>query len=135
MFGKSLSPLLMTPCSKLHVPHISLTWLHTKKGFLESLWFNRGICTQQGLPWWKNLSANTCQCRRHRFDSWVRKITRRRKWQPTPVFLSGKTQGVRIQTGYSPCGHRVGYNLATKQQQKICTVSSISTSTCHISSK
>ena len=30
------------------------------------------------------------QCRRHRrckFDSWVRKIPWRKKWQPTPVFL------------------------------------------------
>ena len=31
------------------------------------------------------------QCRRHRFDPWVRKISRRRKWQPTPVFLPGKS--------------------------------------------
>jgi len=29
--------------------------------------------------------------RRRRFDSWVRKILWRRKWQPTPVFLSGKS--------------------------------------------
>ena len=25
--------------------------------------------------------------KRHGFDSWVRKIPWRRKWQPTPVFL------------------------------------------------
>jgi len=28
------------------------------------------------------------QCRRPRFDPWVRKIWRR-EWQPTPVFLPG----------------------------------------------
>ena len=30
-----------------------------------------------------------CQCRRPGFDPWVGKIRRRRKWQPTPVFLPG----------------------------------------------
>ena len=37
---------------------------------------------------------STCQCRRskrHRFDPWVGKIPWRRKWQPTPVFLPGKS--------------------------------------------
>ena len=27
------------------------------------------------------------------FDPWVRKISWRRKWQPTPVFLPGKSHG------------------------------------------
>ena len=30
------------------------------------------------------------QCRRPRFNPWVRKIPWRRKWQPTPVSLPGK---------------------------------------------
>ena len=29
------------------------------------------------------------------FDPWVGKIPRRRKWQPTPVFLPGKFEGQR----------------------------------------
>ena len=40
----------------------------------------------------------TCQCRRckrFRFSPWVRKIPWRRKWQPTPVFLPGKSHGQR----------------------------------------
>ena len=35
-----------------------------------------------------------CQCRRHKrcgFHPWVEKIPWRRKWQPTPVFFSGKS--------------------------------------------
>ena len=39
-----------------------------------------------------------CQCRRcrgHRFDSWVGKISWRRKWQPTLVFLPGKSHRQR----------------------------------------
>ena len=29
----------------------------------------------------------------------------RRKWQPTPVFLPGKSHGWRSLAGYSPWGH------------------------------
>ena len=34
---------------------------------------------------------NRLQCRRHRFDPWVRKCPWRRAWQPTPVFLLGES--------------------------------------------
>ena len=45
------------------------------------------------------------------------KIPWRRKWQPTPVFLPGKSNGQRNLMGYSPWGHkRTGQNLVTKQQ-------------------
>ena len=53
-----------------------------------------------GLPRW-------CQCRRHerlRFDPWVRKLSWRRKWQPTPVFLPGEFHEQRSLAGYSPWG-------------------------------
>ena len=39
-------------------------------------------------------------------DPWVRKILWRRKWQPTPVFLPGKSQGQRSLVGYSPWGRK-----------------------------
>ena len=29
-----------------------------------------------------------------------------RKWQPTPVFLPGKSHGLRILVGYSPWSHK-----------------------------
>ena len=51
----------------------------------------------------------TWQCRRHkrcRLDPWIGKIPWRRKWQPTPVFLSGQSQGRRRLVGYSPWGHK-----------------------------
>ena len=38
------------------------------------------------------------------FDPWVRKIPWRRRWQPTPVFLPGKSHGQRSLVGYSPWG-------------------------------
>ena len=43
------------------------------------------------LPRWFSGKEPTCQCRRHRFDPWVRKSPWRRKWQPTLVFLPGKS--------------------------------------------
>ena len=42
--------------------------------------------------------------RRHRFDPWVRKIPGKRKWQPPPVFLPGKSHGQRSLVGYSSWG-------------------------------
>ena len=47
-------------------------------------------------------------------------ISWRRKWQPTPVFLPGKSHGQRSLVGCSPWGHRrVRCDLVTKQQQCI----------------
>ena len=44
----------------------------------------------------------------------------KRKWQPTPALLPGKSHRRRSLTGYSPRGcERVRHNLATKQQQQI----------------
>ena len=39
--------------------------------------------------------------RRCRFNPWVGKIPWRRKWQPTPVFLPGKSHGQKSLVGYS----------------------------------
>ena len=36
--------------------------------------------------------------------SWVRKVSWRRKWQPTPVFLPGESHGQRCLAGYSSWG-------------------------------
>ena len=39
----------------------------------------------------------------------------RKRWQPTPVFLPGKSHGQRRLAGYSPWGRkRVGHDLVTK---------------------
>ena len=40
------------------------------------------------------------------FDPWDRKIPWRRAWQPTPLFLPGKSHGQRNLVGYSPEGHK-----------------------------
>ena len=38
------------------------------------------------------------------FDPWTRKVPWRRKWHPTPVFLSGEAHGQRSLVGYSLWG-------------------------------
>ena len=44
---------------------------------------------------------STCQCKRCGFDHWIEKIPWRRKWQPTPAFLPGKSHGQRSLAGSS----------------------------------
>ena len=57
----------------------------------------------------KNLPANAGDLRRW-FDLWVRKIPRRRAWQPTPVFLPGESHGEEHGGLPSTGSQRVGYN-------------------------
>ena len=40
------------------------------------------------------------------FDPWVRKIPRRRAWQPIPIIFPGESHGKRRLAGYSPWGHK-----------------------------
>ena len=50
--------------------------------------------------------ASAFNAGRSGFDPWVRKILWRRKWQPTPVPLPGKSHRRRSPAGYSPWGHK-----------------------------
>ena len=50
----------------------------------------------------KNLPANAGDGGFSGLDPWVRKIPWRRKWQPTPGFLPGKSHGHRSLECYSP---------------------------------
>ena len=48
-------------------------------------------------------SVGDClQCRRLEFDPWVRKNPWRRRWQPVPVFLPGKSHRQRSLMGCGP---------------------------------
>ena len=53
----------------------------------------------------------TCQCRRYEFNPWVGKILWRRKWQPIPILLPGKSHGQRSLAGYHPRGCKIGHVL------------------------
>ena len=56
---------------------------------------------------------SACQCRRSRFDPWMRMIPWRREWLPTSVFLPGESHGQRNLVGYSSWGLRVGHDWVT----------------------
>ena len=70
------------------------------------------ICDNLRILFWTSLMAqgspdgkSLCQqCRRPYLDPWVGKIPWRRKRQPTPVFLPGKSHGQKSLVGYSPWG-------------------------------
>ena len=53
----------------------------------------------------KNPPANAGDVR-DRFNPWVGKISWKRAWQPTPVFLSGESLWTEEPVGYSPWGHK-----------------------------
>ena len=65
---------------------------------------------------WLSGKESTCRCRRCKrrgCEPW------RKKWQPTPVFLPGKSQGQRSLVGYGAWGSkRVGHDVMSEKQQK-----------------
>ena len=63
---------------------------------------NIGANELMRFPWWFSSKESTCKCRRCGFGPRVGKISWRRKWQSTPVTLSGKLHGQRSMVGYSP---------------------------------
>ena len=77
------------------------------------------------------VKESTCHCKRcwrHGFGPWVRKIPWRRKWQPIPLFLPGKSLGQRFLAGYSPWDcKRVRHYLVNKQQQVSSLIVSVKT--------
>ena len=85
--------------------------------------------TSRCLLWCLTDKESTCQCRRPRFNSWVRKTPPRgRKWPPTLVCLSRESCGQGSLVDYSPWSHkRVRQGLGTKQQKTLlstlCTFS------------
>ena len=50
--------------------------------------FREKVRGHRGFP---SAKQSACQDRRCRFDPWVGKIPWKRKWQPTLVFLPGKS--------------------------------------------
>ena len=69
------------------------------------------------LPRWLSGKESTCQAGDTRSIPGSGRFPWRRKWQPTPIFLPGKSHGQRSLGGYSPQGpKRVRHDLTTKQQ-------------------
>ena len=89
--------------SRLHTP---VAPMHSPKMFDSLPW--RGVrgCQRGGAfsggPSDKEPAGQSRRCKRLGFDPWVGKIPWRRKWQPIPVFLPGKSRGQRSLAGYHP---------------------------------
>ena len=67
------------------------------------------ILLYSSFPGGGNGKEPACQFRRqkrHRFNPWVGKISWRRKWQPTPVFLPWESHGQGRLVGYIPWGRK-----------------------------
>ena len=64
----------------------------------------KDTCTSVFIAALCTLARTWKRLKRCRFDPWVWKIPWRRKWQPTLVFLIGKSDGQRSLAGYSPWG-------------------------------
>ena len=93
---------------------MALSWFFINKKWGYDLCFSHywltkafvGNWQNYGLPQWLSGKESTC-CRilrRCGFHPWVRQISWRRKWQSTPVFLPGKSDGQRSLTGSNPLG-------------------------------
>ena len=64
------------------------------------------------------------QCRRPRFDPWVKKIPWRRERLPSPVFLPGELHGQINLVGYSPWGRKESDTTKTFTLKGMATHSS-----------
>ena len=84
------------------------------------------LCTFSGFPRGISGTESACQCRRCKragFDLWVGKTPWRREWQPTPVFLPGKSHGERSPAGCGPWGHNESARLS--MHASTCTFSPV----------
>jgi len=69
---------------------------HPKKGLKEILRF----------PGDSEVKGSACSAGDPGLAPWVRKIPWRRKWQPTPLLLTGESHGRRSLVGFSPRGQK-----------------------------
>ena len=95
----------------------SLTWIFKDSCTPLLLIFKMDLFTRSplaiyiwsmGFPGGTSGKEPTCQCLRHKrleFNPWIGKISWRRAWQPTLVFLPGESHGQKSLEAYSPWGH------------------------------
>ena len=110
---------LPTPALKHRHPY------HHYPFHLQRAWLS------EGLPRWHGGKEFTCQCKRHGIDPWVRKISWRRKWQLTPVFLPGKSHGQKSWAG----GGGLGWRLQSLGLKRIGLLSDETTIRSHLRQK
>ena len=92
-FGAITNKAAMMSQVQIFVWMFSLLWERTKS-----------LLVQSGLSWWFKWWRICMQCKRPRFDPWVRKIAWRREGQPTAIFWPREFSGQRSLAGYTPWG-------------------------------
>ena len=90
-----------------------------------------GVCTYiyTCLRRWLSGRESACQYQRDGFSPWVGKIPRRREWQPTLIFLPGKSHGQRS-LGVTGCRTRLRTHTCAYTQATLF-ISVWSDTTCH----
>ena len=101
-------PLKLPLVLFLYLPHLEEIALSNIMLTIPWLFFT--VLIQMYLSLRASLIAQMVKNLPEMKETRVRKIPWRRKWQPTPVFLPGKSHGQRSLVGYSPWGCRVRYN-------------------------
>ena len=118
-FLGSKSRLLPAPCLEiLNSPFLGgdggvgeVSWLlplETHR-LVSEPWLNHGLLRWCGSK--KNPSAKAGDARNSGSNPGSRRLPWRRKWQPTLVFLPGKSHGQRSLAGYSPWGRLIAQML------------------------
>ena len=103
-WGKKVSFVLEHANLLLQPPTPGVSW---RKSLMQGAWVWSLVREPRSFPRGASGKEFPSQCRRCRFDSWIRNlISCSRKWQPTPVFLPRKLHGQRSLAGYSWWGHR-----------------------------
>ena len=74
-----------------------------ERGWRSNWWFNQWYQSND-FPGGSDGKASAYNAGDPGFNPWVGKSLWRRKWQPTPVFLLGKSPRRRSLVGYSPWG-------------------------------
>ena len=102
--------MLVAPYVQLQLFETPWTIAHQSLLSLEFIYicvyiYILGLRASQVVLVVKNPPANSGGRKRHRFNPYSgQEDPWRRAWQPTPVFLSGESQGQRSLVGYSPQG-------------------------------
>ena len=98
--GVAKSRTRLSDCSELNWDYTVLEILQAR--ILE--WVAQMVNAGDRPTMQETYNAGDLQCRRPGLEPWIGKILWRRKWQPTPVLLPGKSHGPRSMVAYSPWG-------------------------------
>ena len=93
-------------CSCLENPRDGGAWRAAVYGVAQSRTRLKRLSSSSSNMWWLRWYSICLPRGRPGFNPWVGKISWRRKWQPTPVFLPREFHGERSLVGYSPWGFK-----------------------------